>query len=64
VILVDPPCELLFQSVHGVLVLRENVPPCVLTHAVSTVLYGAAPRDCIGSGPNAAGGTRRFDAAS
>ena len=37
-ILVDPPCELLFQSVHGVLLLRENAPPCVLTHAVSTVL--------------------------
>ena len=29
-ILVDPPCELLFQSVHGVLVLRENASLCVL----------------------------------
>ncbi len=38
-ILVDPPYELLFQSVHSVLVLRENAASaCVLTHAVSTVL--------------------------
>jgi len=37
-VLVDPPRELLFQSVHGVLLLGENALPCVLTHAASTVL--------------------------
>ena len=63
-------------DVHFEIVDEGNVGSCVtLNQMTATVgcleaepcdgaFYGAAARDCTGSGPNAGGGTRRFEAAS